>query len=322
MSVATEHTYTLADLENWPPDRANFPSGGTALAVIGCPVEHSLSPAMQNAALAELTKTDPQFGGWRYYKFKIAPEELSAALAEFHRRKFFGLNLTVPHKVLALQQPDLEPQQAFVRSMGAANTIKRTETGWSAYNTDGPGLLDAVRLESGAQNFPERANVIILGTGGAARAAAVACVGSCASLQIAGRSATKLREFITLIKEKALPGSAIATEVLGEGFDLAHPPSTLREGSIVINATSLGLKPDDGSPLDLTRIPQPAFVYDMIYNPPQTALLRQAAELGIPHSNGLSMLVFQGAGALKHWTGREAPVSVMLNAARAALAAR
>jgi shikimate dehydrogenase len=321
MSVATEHTYTLADLENWPPDRANFPSGGTALAVIGYPIEHSLSPAMQNAALVELTKTDPQFAGWRYYKFKIAPEELPAALAEFHRKKFLGLNLTVPHKVLALQKINLEPQQAFVSAMGAANTIKRTEVGWYAYNTDGPGLVDALRRESDAQNFPEDANVVILGTGGAARAAAVMCLGSCASLQIGGRSAAKLREFIALLKEKSIPWNA-NSKALGEGFDLAHPPSTLREGSIVINATSLGLKPDDGSPLDLARIPKPVFVYDMIYNPPQTALLRQAAALGIPHANGLSMLVFQGASALKHWTGREAPVSVMMNAARAALAAR
>ncbi len=321
MSVATEHTYTLADLDYWPPVQAEFPSGGTALAVIGYPIEHSLSPAMQNAALAELAKTDPQFAGWRYYKFKIAPEELPAALAEFHRQKFLGLNLTVPHKVLALQYLELEPQKNFVRTMGAANTIKRNENGWSAYNTDGMGLLNAVRLESGTQNFPEGADVIILGTGGAARAAAVMCLGSCASLQIGGRSTTKRHEFVNLLKEKALPWIDNA-EALGDGFDLAHPSSTLREGSIVINATSLGLKPDDSSPLDLTKIPQPAFVYDMIYNPPQTALLRQATELGVPHANGLSMLVFQGASALKHWTGREAPVSVMMTAARAALAAR
>ncbi len=80
----------------------------------------------------------------------------------------------------------------------------------------------------------------------------------------------------------------------------------------------LGRKRDDSSPLDLSKIPEPAFVYDMIYNPPQTALLRQAVQLEIPQANGLSMLVFQGASALKHWTGQTAPVSVMMNAARAA----
>ena len=103
------------------------------------------------------------------------------------------------------------------------------------------------------------------------------------------------------------------------GFDLANPPPGLPAGATVINATSLGLAAGDAAPVDLKRIPAPARVYDMIYRPPQTTLLRQAAELGLPHANGLSMLIHQGARSLEIWTGTTVPVPVMQAAARAAL---
>ena len=319
MSAATEHTYTLADLEYWPNEIPDWPSDGTALAVLGCPIEHSLSPAMHNAALAELAaKCDSRFENWRYYKFRIEPEELPAALTKFRQQKFLGLNLTVPHKVLALQHINLQVQQDFVREMGAANTLKNINDEWYGYNTDGPGLVEALRFEFPSLNLQD-ANIIILGAGGASRAAAVMCLGKCASLQIGSRSAKARGELINFLQTHTVPRHH-NSEVIVEGFDLAHPSSDLREGSIIINATSLGLKPGDGSPLDLSKISTPAFVYDMIYNPPQTALLKQAADSKIPHANGLSMLVFQGASALKHWTGQQPPISVMMAAARAALA--
>jgi shikimate dehydrogenase len=102
---------------------------------------------------------------------------------------------------------------------------------------------------------------------------------------------------------------------------LETPPAGLPAGSIVINATSLGLASDDPSPLDLKKIPRPAAVFDMIYRPPQTALLRQAAAMGLSHAHGLSMLVHQGAASLQLWTGVPAPVQIMQAAARAALGA-
>ena len=104
-----------------------------------------------------------------------------------------------------------------------------------------------------------------------------------------------------------------------QGFDLAAPPTSLPANAIVINATSLGLAPGDTAPINLCKIPRPAAVYDMIYRPPQTPLLHQAAELGLAHTNGLTMLVHQGARALELWTQSPVPTSTMqvaLNAAQ------
>jgi len=299
---AAEPIHTLADLESW-----SF--AGTALTVIGRPVAHSLSPAIHNAALAEMARTAPKFGAWHYFKFDIAPAELPRALALFHRNDFHGLNLTVPHKTLAMEH--LVAGDAFVRAAGAANTLSRTDTGWRGANTDCAGLSAALRQDLGAELGG--AHVILLGAGGAARAAAVECLRlRCASLWIGNRTAATLA---TLLADLQM----LAGETSLRGFDLAHPPPGLPAGALVLNATSLGLKPDDPAPIDLKNIPPPAGVHDMIYRPPQTALLRSAAELGVPAANGLSMLVHQGARSLELWTGATVPVSVMHEAAKAAL---
>jgi shikimate dehydrogenase len=302
MSAVAESVHTLADLPAW-----SFP--GTALAVVGQPVAHSLSPAIHNAALAELAKTSSRFSAWRYFKFDIAPADLPEALALFHRQRFAGLNLTVPHKSLAVDH--LAGSDAFVRTAGAANTLSRTDAGWHGANTDGYGLATALREQLGVSLA--QARVILLGAGGASRGAAVECLRShCAELWIGNRTqqtlATMIRELRPLAASAAL-----------QAFDLTRPPAELPSDAIVINATSLGLKPTDAAPIDLAKIPRPAGVYDMIYRPPQTVLLRQAAELGLPHANGLSMLIHQGARSLEIWTGAAVAVTVMQAAARDAL---
>jgi shikimate dehydrogenase len=305
MSAVAESIHTLADLDAW-----SFP--GTALAVIGRPVAHSLSPAIHNAALAELAKTQPKFANWRYFKFDIAPEELPRALSLFHRNNFQGLNLTVPHKSLAVEH--LAASDSFVRAAGAANTLSHTEAGWRGTNTDGYGLANAL-AEQLKRNLAGAA-VILLGAGGAARGAAVECLRSlCSELWIGNRTQATLT---TLLGELGPLAGGCGLR----GFDLSRPPPGLPAGAIVINATSLGLEPTDPAPLDLAKIPRPAGIYDMIYRPPQTALLHQARELGIPHANGLSMLIHQGARSLETWTGATVPVPVMQAAAHAALNSR
>ncbi|SDR93195.1 shikimate dehydrogenase [Opitutus sp. GAS368] len=302
MSAVAESIHTLADLEAW-----SFP--GTALAVIGRPVAHSLSPAIHNAALAELAQAQPKYADWHYFKFDIAPAELPRALSLFHKNRFHGLNLTVPHKSLAVEH--LVTSDAFVRAAGAANTLTYSESGWRGANTDGYGLTTALREDLRAELAG--AHIILLGAGGAARGAAVECLRArCASLWIGNRTAATLDALLLNLQ-------MFAGESVVRGFTLANPPPGLPAGATVINATSLGLAPTDAPPLDLKKIPAPARVYDMIYRPPQTTLLRQAAELGLPHANGLSMLIHQGARSLEIWTGGTVPVPVMQAAARAAL---
>lgn len=303
MTAVAETIHTLADLSTW-----SVP--GTALAVVGHPIAHSLSPVIHNAALADLARTERRFRDWRYHKFDIAPGDLPQALAAFHRLNFHGLNLTVPHKSLAVEH--LVKADPFVRAAGAANTLTFSADGWQGANTDGYGL--ATSLQQGLGLGLAGAQIILLGAGGAARGAAVECLRSrCASLWIGNRTATSLAALLA----ELLP-LAGTTEL--HGFDLASPPTGLPPSAIVINATSLGLAATDLAPLDLKKIPPPAGVFDMIYRPPRTALLRQAAELGLPHANGLAMLVHQGARSLEIWTGATAPVAVMLAAAQAILA--
>jgi shikimate dehydrogenase len=277
---------TLADLG----DRS-FP--GTALAVLGHPIRHSLSPPMHNAALAELARTDAAYRAWRYFRFEVPPEELPRALGLLHAKRFRGVNLTVPHKVLALEHVAIIDGAA--RTVGAVNTLRWSERGWHGFNTDGYGLAAAVREHF--QCELTGASILLLGAGGAARGAAVECLQrGCASLWISNRTAANLEALLAALRP-------LAGTIPLRGFAPDAPPADLPAGLLVINATSAGLRANDPAPIDLPRLPRPASVFDMIYNPPRTALLRQAEAHGIPCANGLAMLVHQGARALEIWSG-------------------
>ena len=295
---------TLADLEGWA-----FP--GTALAVLGHPIKHSISPAMHNAALAALVTAEPRFADWRYFRFEVHPDDLPRALGLFHTKNFHGLNLTVPHKVLAFDR--VAALDAAARPIGAVNTLLATPDGWRGHNTDGYGLAAAIRETLGLDLAG--AHVVLLGAGGAARGAAVECLQrGCASLLIANRTRANLDTLLATV-------APLAVGIPFHGFDPANPPADLPAGALVINATSAGLHFDDPAPVDLAALPRPAAVFDMIYNPPVTPLLRAAAALGLPHAHGLAMLVHQGAKALEIWTGVPADTTAptMAAAARAAL---
>ncbi|MFT3783734.1 MAG: shikimate dehydrogenase [Nibricoccus sp.] len=307
--ATAEPVLTLSDLETW-----SFQ--GTALAVVGHPIKHSISPAMHNAALAELSKRDNKFSTWSYFRFDIPPEDLPRALRLFHDKKFYGLNLTVPHKVIAFdlitsgRQPGAI--DAAAQPIGAVNTLLANTEGWRGFNTDGFGLATGIREDLALD--VAGANIILLGAGGAARGAAVELLQRrCASLWIANRTAANLETLLNNLPAVAKPGTTL------HGFDPANPPADLPQKCIVINATSAGLRDNDTPPADLEKLPQAAGVYDMIYNPPQTKLLAQAEHLGISNSNGLSMLIHQGAKALSIWTQREVPVQAMAAATKAAM---
>jgi shikimate dehydrogenase len=270
--------------------------------VIGHPVGHSVSPQMHNAALAELARDDARFAGWRYHPFDVEPARLPAALGLMRERHFRGANLTVPHKVLAVGLvQDLDPA---AREAGAVNTLARDGSGWHGFNTDGYGLSAGI-LEDLGLELPG-ATIVLLGAGGAARGAAVECLrAGCAALWVMNRTRSNLDSLLAHLAP--LAGSVrIGALTPGGATTLLQP------GAIVINATSSGLRADDPAPADLGALPGIAAVYDMIYNPPRTRLLAQARALGLPHANGLGMLVHQGAKALEIWTGippsRTAPV--------------
>lgn len=290
-------------------DLATRSFAATPLAVLGHPIRHSVSPPMHNAALAAMAPAAPALAGWRYYRFDVPPERLADALPRLHAAGFHGLNLTVPHKVLARDLvAEVDPAAAPV---GAVNTLRRTAAGWRGFNTDGYGLATALREELGVGLAG--ADVVLLGAGGAARGAAVECLQQrCASLRIGNRTRANLDALLAALRPLA-GGIPLA------GFDPAAPPADVLAGAVLINATSAGLKPGEPAPIDLPRLPPGLRVFDMIYNPPQTALLRAAARLGLPHANGLGMLVHQGARALEIWTGAGVPAGVMRAAALAAL---
>lgn len=296
--------FTLSALDHWT-------HAGTALAVLGRPIRHSLSPAMHNAALAAMAAIDPRFADWRYFRFEVDPADLPAALHRLHALGFRGLNLTVPHKVLAVTQvTDVAPA---ARATGAVNTLQWTADGWQGSNTDGHGLAAGIREDLGLSLTGRP--VILLGAGGAARAAAVECLRQrCSALWIGNRTAERRNGLLAALQP-------MANGVPVHGFAPDHVPSGIPAGAVVINATSVGLRDTDPAPVELHALARPAAVYDMVYNPPLTALLRSADALGLPNANGLSMLVHQGAKALATWTGSSVPVDVMRRAAVTALTA-
>ena len=297
-----EKTYTLADLKVW-----DFP--GTSLAVIGHPIKHSLSPIMQNAAIEQLSLKNKQFKGWGYFRFDIDAKDLPVALKLFHQKRFLGLNLTVPHKVIAFNLISEITDSA--KAIGAVNTLKWTDSGYVGHNTDGYGMF--VGIKEGLGVNLEGSSVLILGAGGAARAAIVECLNQQAdSIRILNRSKYRLDAMLSSLSSLEGFGSIIPVR---KKEDIVTLPRT----GICINATSLGMKPDDPLPLDISSLSPKWVVFDMVYNPQETQLLIEARKHGCRVKTGLGMLVHQGAKSLEIWTGHEVNTQIMLKVAECAL---
>lgn len=303
MSAPESSVFTLQDLETWPENL-------TSLAVLGYPVKHSISPSMHNAALREMADAEPRFRDWRYFKFEVRPEDLREALALFHAKKFLGLNLTIPHKILALELvSQVEPAAA---ATGAINTLRWKPEGYEGFNTDSYGLEQGIESAFGVGIAG--ADVVLLGAGGAARAAAVLAVQrKCRRLFLGNRTVEKAENLRRDLERLAGSGQI-------ETFALDEPPAGLSGNPIVINATSAGLRAEDEAAVDLGRFPAGTRVYDMIYNPETPVLVREARARGLEAANGLSMLVYQGVRALEIWSEVAVPVAEMEKAAKSAMA--
>jgi len=307
-SMASEPVYTLADLKSWSRSTST-------LAVLGSPIAHSVSPAMHNAAIATEVRHNPELTGLSYVRFEIKPEDLKQALPLLHAKGFKGINLTVPHKVIAFSL--IEKIDPSALAIGAVNTLRWAPEGWEGFNTDGYGLATAVKDSLDIELTDS--NILLIGAGGAARGAAVECLQrKCRSLTLVNRSAENLEALSLHLKPIA--GDSVLQSVTPASL-LEPDASGINRGVLIINATSAGLKTTDLAPINLARLREPAGVFDMIYNPPKTKLMQQAEELGIISANGLTMLVHQGAKAFEIWTSCPASrtAAVMLKAAREAL---
>ena len=281
------------------------------LALLGWPVKHSISPDLHNSALTELALEKPEYQNWNYRKIEVQSKRLKEVLPRLWDCGYRGLNLTIPHKVEVL--PLLETIEPSAQVMGAVNTLVRTESGWLGRNTDGLGLERA--LNETLNQTLHSSNILLLGAGGAARAAAAQCLKKgCSGLWIGNRSSERLDKMV---------------EILGEnyGHERIHPflfpktPPHLFEipDLTVINSTSLGMNETDPVPFDLHQLSEKCRVYDMIYNPPKTKFLKVAESRDQVCSNGLSMLVHQAARSLEHWTNEVVSVEAMYQGADKAL---
>ena len=298
-------------LQLWNLDPFSYGEEDVGLAVLGDPIAHSISPELHNAALRELSESDERFANWRYDKIEVSARQLADALPRLAELGYRGINLTIPHKVEVL--PLLKSVDEEALAMGAVNTLVWDENGWLGRNTDGYGLEQGVHEDLGVRL--EDSSILILGAGGAARAATAQCLlRGCETVWLGNRSLDRL---------------AGVTEALGNVFEshrirtfaLSKLPPEIEnlEDLLVINATSLGLRENDPSPLALNGLSSKTKVYDMIYNPPETALMKEGLEAGMATGNGLSMLVHQAAKALEIWTGERVSSRVMLASARRAM---
>lgn len=271
------------------------------VGVLGDPVAHSASPAMHNAAFAATGLN------WVYVACHVSPSRLAGAVRGARDLGWVGLSLTVPHKVAALELVDRLDDEA--RVLGAVNTLRFTTDGCiEGFNTDGYGLVKALDEEFGLSLRGR--HVLILGAGGGAgRALAMKCaLEKAGRLYLANRTRERMEELYARVQ---------ATGIAAEMLSLNEAGRVLGNVEVIINATSVGLRSGDSLLLQPHRH---HYVYDTIYNPPETALLRAARQVGARAANGLSMLLHQGARAWEIWTGRPAPVEVMRKALQTAVA--
>lgn len=286
--MSAPDTLTLASLRT-----TDFSPG--QLGVLGDPIAHSLSPAMHNAALATLLPTHPRLAGVRYHRLHVAAEELPAALALLHAKGFAGVNLTVPHKIQALTIAEsLSPE---ARRAESVNTLVRTATGWAGHTTDGQGFLEALRERTGATT--KGRPVILLGSGGAARAVAAACLDDgCASLRLHNRDIAKAADLAAALGDPRVRAAGLA--------EIKASPD-----AVIVNCTTLGLRPDDASPFPAAQLAAGQFVFDTTYGAEPSRLLRDAAERGVKGCDGRAMLRWQGALAFRLWNGTLPPEAPM-----------
>jgi shikimate dehydrogenase len=271
------------------------------LAVIGDPIQHSLSPLMHNAALAAMGLD------YVYIAFPVKGADLPLVLDGLRAIDLVGFNITIPHKQAIMSL--LVEISPLAQAVGAVNTACLTPQGWMGTNTDVGGFMAPLR-----QRIWQGRSAVVLGYGGAARAVVAGLwqLGF-SQIQVVGRNSDRLQEFQASWQAPEL-------QAILQVHPWDHLPDLLPQAHILVNTTPIGMAPHgDQSPLsreDIDRLPAHGVVYDLIYTPTPTRLLTLAQDRGLQTLDGLEMLVQQGAEALRLWVQQPVPVEVMRNALR------
>lgn len=271
--------------------------------IIGHPVAQSLSPVFQSAAF--------EYSGLaaRYEAWDTPPEALAGRVVSLRDSKYLGANVTIPHKEAVI--PLLDELGGQSARVGAVNTIVNRDGRLFGFNTDGPGFVAALRNEAAFD--PAGKSILLLGAGGAARGIAFALAEAQAHrIAIWNRTPARAERLAADVAREG--GNAItAAEPSPQGYDC------------IVNCTSVGMAgtgTESLSPCDFSSADPGALAVDIVYKPEETAFLRAAKQAGLPVLGGLPMLIYQGALSFELWTGVSAPVDVMFEAARRALAGR
>jgi shikimate dehydrogenase len=268
------------------------------VGVIGWPVAHSLSPAMHNAAFS--------YAGlnWRYVPLPVRSGDLAPAIKGLAALGFRGINVTVPHKIDVI--PLMDKLTDAVKIVGAVNTIRidRNTGQLEGLNTDMNGFLADMAANNVRMGKDSR--VLILGAGGAARAIVAGIVRSGAHVIIANRTLEHAQNLVKFMQSSW-------TKPNLEVIPMSDLKLALQGITLIINATSVGMWPDNDSTPWPEGLPFPAgaTVYETVYRPMQTRLMREAEAAGLRAVGGIGMLVYQGAAAYEVWTGKKAPLDVM-----------
>ena len=265
------------------------------LCVIGHPIEHSMSPVMHNAALNELSLD------YVYLAFDVPPNDLKKAILGSKKSNIRGINVTIPHKEAIIQYLDeLDP---LSKQIGAVNTVKNEGGMLLGRNTDALGAKQAL---SDAGFKIEGKKALILGAGGAARAISFALTEKIDEIFICNRTEERAIKLAKELQDK--------TKIKAKGKDMSEKTLKTLASSvdILINTTPIGMYPKiDISPISKDLLNENLYVFDVIYNPLQTRLLKDAKEIGSKTLNGLDMFINQGALAFEWWTGKKPNVKLM-----------
>jgi shikimate dehydrogenase len=275
-------------------------SGKTRVCgVIGDPIEHSLSPIMHNAAFQALDLD------YVYLAFKVKPSCVADAINGIRALNIRGLNVTMPHKKSVMANLDRIDLSAQI--IDSVNTILNKDNLLFGFNTDGAGAVRALK-ENGVALKGRK--VVLLGAGGAARAIAYAVAKEADELAVLNRTVKDAQALARLV-EKAANKRIVAASIEPEDID-----ANLQDSDILINATSVGMKPHpEQTPVPIELLRSNLAVMDIVYNPLETKLARDAKALGAKVVSGVEMLIYQGAASFEIWTGKSAPVEVMRKAA-------